>query len=119
MSRFRADFSTSFADMLFELGEEITFTPLNGEARTITAIIIEKPSVLRSETGHKMEAAGCEVTCFKDDTTGINDPSEGDYITWGGAEWDYSMTRNELGGVYVLQFSKTKITGRGSVRGQM
>jgi len=63
------DLTVGGAVMMSKFGESVTYTPLNGSARVITAVVDREPP---APAGSPVSEPRIEVTVYNDATTGIS-----------------------------------------------
>lgn len=118
-SRFRDDFALAFADVQFEQGETLSYTPVGGAARNITAPIWRAVETIRDESNHEVQTTICKLFPAKHVTDGVLTPSLGDSIAWDGVTWDFHSAKGDQGEVWELWFQESAIQQYGKRPSQL
>lgn len=111
---FRTQLAADLAVMLnsAEFGETVTYTPFNGVARTIAAVVDRSGLQQRDGTRHNYDELEITVFAYSDPVLGISDPQTGDKIQLGedGPEvcWDFDSRLHLSEGGVTLRFKRTR-----------
>lgn len=88
-----------------DFGEEVSYTPSGGSARTIVVSLTPMPAEIREEGNHLIEHRMISVLAENHATTGINAPAKGDTLVWNGNTYSLVGDVDEQIGAFQLRFS--------------
>lgn len=111
-----ADVETVFLNT-DDFGEEVSYTPAGGAARTIVVVIEPQPAEIRQEGSHLVEHRIVRVLAKVHATEGIITLSKGDSITWNGKVYSLYGDMDKQMGAFQPRFSCPTILNTGPSQG--
>jgi hypothetical protein len=92
-----------------EFAEDVVFTPQNGAARTITAIVEQQMSPLKDGRAEQERVNHIRVTCRDDATEGIHEVNLVDRLAWNDRKWTKPEIVERVGGMVTVSFQSMEV----------
>ena len=96
-----------------DFAEEIRYTPVGGVGRDITAVVIRRPSPIRSDANHLTHDNAVDVCVKRSSTTGVSEPKLGDSIVWSSQIYSFVEIVSEDSDGLMLRFANPKTLNAG------
>lgn len=101
-----------------DFAELVTYYPIGGEARQITAVVARQQAPLEKGQVHDTRNEMLVLHCAESDTTGIKGPQLRDTIVLAGEDpatqkWSYQETVSREGGMIALRYQRKKLDRHG------
>lgn len=92
-----------------------SYTPSGGSPRSITVVVVEQPSETSENGEHRVAHRVIHVTTANDDTTGVDDPQDGDTLTISGSVYAFVGVQSSDPAAWTLKYESTEILDVGNL----